>query len=95
MLCAKHQPHLDASTTVDEDDWYLAARDWGSLDKFCRRFSAERNLFCVDVYSVSKRIANTFTSHGFAAAAFDIKSNPLHDITTRAGFLILLELALK
>eukprot|EP00435_Cladocopium_sp_Y103_P008067 s2243_g2.t1 len=86
--------HLDASTTVDEADWFFAPSQWVSVYSFCKSWKGERQYHCLDTFSVSQKFAKIFQANGFQAASFDIKSDPSEDITTRSGFLKLLDLGM-
>ena len=48
----------------------------------------------LDVFSFSKRVANTFIKRGYAASSYDVKGDPRQDITSRKGFESLLALGL-
>lgn len=85
---------LDASTTQPEHLWYRAADDWEYLSSYCFRFDGPRYLDCVDIYSVSQKFAKTFAKAGFSSVSYDIKSNPFHDVTSKVGFLSLLNFGL-
>lgn len=87
--------HLDASTTVDEKLWFSASKNWGAVSDFCRKWNGVRQYHCLDTFSASKRIAHTFEQHNFCAVSYDIKGNALHDITSRGGFMELLDLGLR
>ena len=49
----------------------------------------------LDVFSASAKIAQAFSKGGYASAAYDVKSDPCQDITSRAGFMLLLNLGLQ
>lgn len=95
VLSGKHGPGQDASTTVPESEWFVASAEWGFLSSYCRRWQGPRPFMCVDVFSASKRIARTFQSHGWSSVAYDVKTNSQHDITTKSGFLELVDMGLS
>ena len=87
----------DASTTVSEDSWYWARDDWFYLAQYCQDWDRQRkcrHLMCVDVFSVSQGFRKIFEKNGHSARSFDVKTSPQEDITTKAGFLLLLEMGL-
>lgn len=87
----------DASTTVGEDSWYWARDDWFYLSQHCRDWDRKgkcRHLMCVDVFSVSQGFRKIFEKNGHSARSFDVKTSPQEDITTKAGFLVLLDMGL-
>lgn len=85
---------MDASTSVPEEQWYHASHDWVSLMQHCVGWHGRRRYMCVDVFSHSKKFAQTFIRRGYDAMAFDIKTDSSQDITSKAGFLLLLDLIL-
>ena len=94
LSAAVRQVQQDASTSVGEHEWYHAMEDWVGLHEYCVQWRGERIFQCVDVFSFSRRFASTFAAHGYASIAFDIKGDARDDITTRSGFLRLLECGL-
>lgn len=86
---------LDASSHVPEEEWYVASGDWSNLLKHCRAWNGKRDLMCVDVFSYSQRIRKTFERAGYKAMAYDIKSDPGFDITTKGGFMRLLDMGMS
>lgn len=86
---------LDASTSIAEDQWFRGGENWDMLHNFCASWVGERRWSCLDVYSASGKIASTFRKGGHEACSFDIKSDPAQDVTSRAGFLLLLRLGME
>ena len=87
----------DASTKLDEKEWYRAPGDWGFLSNWCQKWPGTRDLFCVDVFSSGKKLSKKFMECGYKSAAYDIKNEEGSrcDITSREGFLHLLDLGMK
>lgn len=85
---------LDASTSVEETEWFSAGAAWVSMNKHCCIWAGQRQYHCLDVFSHSQKFARKFAHHGFKSIAFDIKTHPSNDITTRSGFTKLLDLGL-
>ena len=86
---------LDAASHVPEKDWYFARHDWNSLLQHCQRWDGKRDLMCLDVFSYSQGIRKTFERAGYKAMAYDIKSDAGFDITTKAGFVCLLNMGMS
>lgn len=84
----------DAATSVEESAWFWAAPNWGLVSSFCRKWQGKRRYHCVDVFSASGSFCRRFQEDGYEAVAYDIKSDSTSDITTRSGFLKLLDLGM-
>ncbi|CAK9015012.1 unnamed protein product, partial [Durusdinium trenchii] len=65
------------------------------LQEYCKQWSGQRCWHCLDLFSRSRNFERQFEKNGFTATSYDVLNNPLQDITTRAGFLVLLNLGLQ
>jgi hypothetical protein len=86
---------LDASSTVAEHERFDASRRWGLVSTFCQRWEGSRSLTCLDVFSASRKFQRAFERRGHTAQSFDVKNNPEDDITSRRGFLKLVDLGMQ
>ena len=86
--------HDDVATSVCEAEWFDAGASLADLDLYCQNWQGVRTYQCLDLFSHSQRLANTFTRHGKQAIAFDIASNQQEDILARGGFYLALDLVL-
>ena len=80
----------DATSSLPEESWFHAAREWGFLSSWTHKWQGPRSLTCLDVFSRSQRFSKLFKKHGYKAEAYDICRDKRCDITSRSGFLILL-----
>lgn len=87
--------HEDTSTVLCESAWFNACAHDADLDAFCSRWQVPRNLFCVDLFSASKRVSNAFVMRGFMAKSFDIVSSADEDVLSEGGFYRALVLILS
>lgn len=93
--CACGMPQMDARTTAWESDWFHALSAMDDLQEYCKQWSGQRCWHCLDLFSRSRNFERQFEKNGFTATSYDVLNNPLQDITTRAGFLVLLNLGLQ
>ena len=49
---------------------------------------------CASCFRAGAWRRNTWIARGYKAVAFDIKNNPLHDVTSKPGFLMMLDYGL-
>ena len=50
---------------------------------------------CLDLFGVSQNVATAWRDAGYSAVSYDIKLDPLHDITTEAGVKYLAQLGMS
>lgn len=86
---------MDASSSVDEKDWFFAAPNWAFVSEYCQKWQGPRDLYCVDVFSASGKFKKIFQRNNLAAEAFDIQSDVSQDVTSKQGFLALLSLGMR
>ena len=58
------------------------------------QWAGPRGLQCLDLFSRSARIANTFRKHGGRAMSYDIVSSAEQDVLSYTGFIAALDAAL-
>lgn len=88
----------DAFTHTPECQWFYAPDHLGDLQQFCQTWTGGTYLNCLDMFSASMKVANTFRKNKynmFKAVAFDIKTNPSEDILTQSGFMDALALGMS
>ena len=81
----------------DHTRWYKPEQHAAHLQQWIETTSAtvQQIYSCIDVFSASERIAETFEDAMEPAIAFDIKLNREHDLTSEVGVKNLLRLALQ
>lgn len=80
----------DTACTGSENQWYDATLDSQGLKDYCQAWAGTRWLDMLDVFSFHegmKQQAGTRT-----CVSLDIRLNPVHDLTTKRGMMLLLGL---
>lgn len=80
---------------MKESEWFFAQSALDGLREYCEQWAGQRCWMCLDVFSRSRKFEKEFTRNGLRATSYDVLNNPLHDITTKSGFLLLLSLGLQ
>lgn len=87
---------VDTATLTQEHSWYDAAAHMSELQAFISSWTGLHDLHCLDLYGASMNIKEAWQRYGDSGAAYDIKSGGRsHDVTSRVGFMVLLELGLR
>ena len=75
--------------------WFDAAQHVGELTEWFQRTRAtsEHTYHCLDWFGGSESVSKAWTTQGYRAMAFDIKLSGSHDMVSRAGCYVLLEMA--
>jgi len=86
----------DLGTTVEESKWFHAEdHEQDIKDAIASMQEDDRDLHFLDLFSASGQGKRTFEANGYAAVSTDIITNPLEDITSRAGFFLILQMAMR
>jgi hypothetical protein len=85
---------MDTSSKTKEHEWFHASQHWDEIKDFCRSFDRVRDLVCVSVFDASQKVKSMWESHGLKCASADILTDVQHDMSSRAGFFLILTLVL-
>jgi len=84
--------------SVPDKRWFRAEDHVGTLRDFMSSVASMdfcEEIHCLDLFGASGRIAGTFVQAGYKALGFDIKINPLHDITQESGLKELIRVGMQ
>ena len=80
----------DTACTGSEDQWYDATSDSQGLNDYCEAWAGTRWLDMLDVFSFHEGMKQHAGSR--TVVSLDIRLNPVHDLTTKRGMMLLLSL---
>lgn len=86
---------VDLSATLPEQQWYHAHEHEACVEQYVAESEVPRDLACLDLFSASQVIAQTWQQHGLPAAAADIQLGMHFDILGESGFFCTLQLLLR
>ncbi|CAE7333576.1 unnamed protein product [Symbiodinium sp. CCMP2456] len=85
----------DVQTLCEERTWFDAEKHRSEIRTFLRGPKTTEKYGIIDLFGASAQMSKIWRKAGWEAFAFDIKSNPDHDMTSAKGFWTLCAAAKK
>ena len=85
---------LDTSTKTNEREWFHAGQHWEEIKRYCKNYDGPRDLVLLSVFDASQVVRRQWERMGFKSESVDIATDAQHDMTSRAGFFLVLTLML-
>jgi len=85
----------DVQTLCEERTWFVAENHRRQIRTFLRGPGNSEKYGIIDLFGASAQMSKMWRKAGWDAFAFDIKSNPDHDMTSAKGFWTLCAAAKK